>query len=92
MTRIIVHVDSLRLTGVRHADRHAFAAGLQDALIGALADADLLATLRASTATVRRDVGVVQVARDAVPAGVGASVGTSIGALIATGMAGRRTR
>lgn len=83
MKRIVVHVDSLWLNGFRREDRHAFAAGLQQELGRAFADAQLVARLTGSGGATRLSAGSVHVAQTALPGGIGASVARGIGKRLA---------
>lgn len=79
MKRVVVHVDSLWLNGFRLEDRHAFAAGLQQELGRAFADAQLVSRLAEGAGPMRLSAGSVHVAQGALPRGVGASVARGIG-------------
>lgn len=79
MKRIVVHIDSLWLNGFRREERHAFAAGLQQELGRAFADARLVSRLTASDGATRLSAGSVHVAQAEPPGGVGASVARGIG-------------
>ena len=83
MKRVIVHVDSLWLNGFRREDRHAFAAGLQQELGRAFADAQLVSRLTEGVGASRLSAGSVHVAQGALPRGVGASVARGVGKRLA---------
>lgn len=83
MKRVIVHVDSLWLDGFRHKDRHAFAAGLQQELGRAFADAQLVSRLTEGADASRLSIGSVHVAQGALPRGIGASIARGIGRRLA---------
>jgi hypothetical protein len=79
MSRVVVHIDRLVLSGFRHADRDAVAAGVQQELQRAFANREVLARVRATgnIATVR--VRGVEIAPRSSPRQVGETVARGIG-------------
>ena len=79
MTRVIVHIDRLVLSGFRHEDRHAIAAGLQQQLGHVFADRETLALVRDGGDAARLQVGGVHIEHGLKPQRIGESVAQGIG-------------
>jgi hypothetical protein len=79
MKCVVVHIDRLVLNGIRHADQHAFAAGLQQELGRVIADQEAVSPLTAMGDLVRLQVGGVHIARSSTPQRIGESVARGIG-------------
>jgi hypothetical protein len=79
MKRVIVHIDRLVLNGIRHADRHALAAGLQQELQRGFGDRQAVSRLSAAGDTPGFRVGGVHIARSSTPQRIGESVARGIG-------------
>jgi len=78
MTRVVVHIDSLVLNGLRHEDRHAVAAGLQAELQRLFATPNTPASLVTIGNAARLAVGEVLVKHGARPHSVGARAAQGI--------------
>lgn len=76
VTRIVVHIDRLVLTGVHPAERHAFAAGLRNELTQLLAASHTVGPLTSHGNVARVRVNTHVVAADA--SGAGAAVARGI--------------
>jgi hypothetical protein len=79
MKRVVVHIDRLVLNGIRPADQHAFAAGLQQELGRVIADQQAVSPLTAMGDSARLQVGGVHIARNSTPQRMGESVARGIG-------------
>jgi hypothetical protein len=82
MTRVVVHIDRLVLTGFRREDRHAIAAGLQEELGRAFADPAAVSRLASLRDVPRLHVSSVPIDHGTKPQHVGESVARGIGAEI----------
>ena len=79
MRRVVVHIDRLVLTGFRHQDRHAIAAGLQQELGRVLDDRDAVSGLKAMGDMPRLRINNAPLAQDAKPQRIGESVARGFG-------------
>lgn len=79
MSRVIVHIDRLVLTGFRQEDRGAISAGLQDELGRFFADSDAVSRVRAMSDVPRLQIGGVRIDHGAGARGIGESVAQHIG-------------
>ena len=79
MTRVVVHIDRLVLTGFRREDRHAIAGGLQSELGRMFADREAVSRLRSMGDVSRLRVSGVNIEQGAKPQRVGESVAQGIG-------------
>lgn len=78
MTRVVVHIDRLVLTGFSHPDRHALAEGLQQELGRLFANPDAARQLVARGNVGHLEVGGVRVSPSTAPAKVGARAARGI--------------
>jgi hypothetical protein len=78
VSRVVVHIDRLVLRGYRHEERHAIAAGLQEALRRVLAEPGAAARLGRAGSVSRLTLGRVPI----VPGGTGSAVGEGVGRAI----------
>ena len=78
MTRVVVHIDRLVLTGFRPRDRHAIAAGLQEELGRAFAEPGAASGLTALGNVSRLQLRGVHIAPGATPQHVGHGVARGI--------------
>lgn len=79
MRRVIVHIDRLVLTGFRHEDRQAIAAGLQDELGRVFSDRDAVSLLESRGDLPRLQVGGMNIGPQVAPQHVGENVAQHIG-------------
>ena len=79
MSRVIVHIDRLVLSGFRAEDRHAIAAGLQQQLGQVFAARDAVSLFKARGETARLKVGGVHIEHGLKPQRVGENVARGIG-------------
>ena len=79
MTRVIVHIDRLVLSGFRAEDRHAIAAGLLQQLGQILALRDTVFVLKDGGDSGRLQVGGVHIEHGLKPQRVGENVARGIG-------------
>lgn len=77
--RVIVHIDSLVLKGIRHEDRHAVALGLQEQLTEMLSAPGMAEGLGQIGHIPRLRVGPMNVATDARPRHIGIAAANGIG-------------
>ena len=78
MKRVVVHIDRLVLNGIRPADQHAFAAGLQQELQRGFADRETVSQLSAAGDTSGFRVGGLHIEHGSMPQRIGASVARGI--------------
>ena len=71
MTRIVVHIGELVLSGFRAEDRHAIANGLREQLAWELRDGGALQNLVAHGDVARLDGGTIPVPQGTAPAAIG---------------------
>lgn len=79
MSRVIVHIDRLVLSGFKAEDRHAIAAGLQQQLGQVFAARDAVSLLRARGDVSRWQVGSVSIEHGSKPQRAGERVAQGIG-------------
>jgi hypothetical protein len=85
MTRVFVHIHTLRLIGVEHGSSRGIAEGLQQELASALAESGIPAALMSDKEPVARlHVGPVRLTRNTTPHRVGALVARSVAAGVAS--------
>ena len=79
MSRVIVHIDRLVLSGFRAEDRHAIATGLQQQLGEVFAARDAASLFKDRGDTAQLQVGGVHIEYGSMPQRVGESVAQGIG-------------
>jgi hypothetical protein len=78
MTRVVLHIDRLVLTGFPQQDRQALAEGLRQELGRLFAEPDVAQGLAARGDVGRLEVSGIRVRQDAAPANVGAQAARGI--------------
>jgi hypothetical protein len=78
MKRVVVHIDRLVLNGIRPADQHAFAAGLQQELQRGFGDREAVSQLSVAGDRPGFQVGGLHIAHGAMPQRIGANVARGI--------------
>ena len=78
MKRVVVHIDRLVLNGIRPADQHAFAAGLQQELQRGFGDRDAVSLLTAGGDRSGFQVGGLRIEHGSMPQRIGANVARGI--------------
>lgn len=79
MRRVVVHIDSLVLKGFRPEDRHGIARGLQERLTNLLSAPDMARKLEQLESVPTLRAGNMNIAVDARPEQVGASIANKLG-------------
>ena len=79
MKRVVVHIDRLVLNGIRHADQHAFAAGLQQELGRVVLNQETVSLLTAMRDLTRLQLGRVHIEHGSTPKRFGERVAHGIG-------------
>lgn len=85
MRRVVVHIHTLRLTGIERSNSRAIAEGLREELANALAKSRIAPAIAPNHRSVARlSLGRVRLTHNATPHRLGALVGRSVAAGVAS--------